>query len=346
MTKRKNNRESDEFDDTFVDDKKFSKPSAVTNEKHEDDDDEDDGGEDCDDSDFVVDTIVLDVDITGNKKCRILRFGVLEYSANGVRYASRYYCLDMNLGSSGIFDMLDDYFIGRFRFLHSSKTCQSFMTALADVEEIVRKKNGISLFELCKKVNRDTIKVLKSEDDDGTNDVLWNGYGISDEALTALESKRKSLNGMKLSYFNDELLKRFNFYKEYAKTKHFCAFCVQKNDEYVTPNIIEDPVLSLPLIVYIPKFAKMLCEKVAQAFLESDVFQGIGIDEILTDVFLLMPTAKVSDVCSLYDKKLKIKDYGGIEDCGFVTGKYKTFRFTDASLAERTEQMDSVIGFA
>jgi hypothetical protein len=343
MAKKKHST-FDEFDDSFVDKKEFSKPSIVSNEN--DDSNQQDNTTSEDIADVLVDVIVLNVDITGDENCKILRFDVIEYTSCGARYTSWYYCLDFNIGTNGLFEMLDDYFAGRFRFLHSSKTCQAFMVALADIEHEIKEKNKTSFFELCKSINTSVIENLKDEVDEEPNDVLWNGYGIVDEAICVFNTKRSFIEKFDTEHYNTELLKHFNFYKEYANTKHFCAICVQFNDEYIKPNIIEDPAISLPLISYIPKFTKIICEKVAHSFLSTDVFQNIGIEEMNTDVYLLMPETRTSDICSLYDKQCRIKDYDGLESNDFITAKYKTYTFTEEEYSEHEDELDSIIGFA
>ena len=343
MAKKKHSN-FDEFDDSFVDKKEFSKPSIVSNES--DDSNHQDNTTSEDAANDLVDVIVLNVDITGYANYKILRFDVIEYTSCSARYTSWYYCLDFAIGTNGIFEMLDDYFAGRFRFLHSSKTCQAFMVALAVIEHEIKEKNKTSLFELCKMINTSVVEKLKNEVDEEPDDVLWNGYGIVDEAICVFNTKRSFIEKFDTEYYNTELLKHFNFYKEYANTKHFCAICVQFNDEYIKPNIIEDPAISLPLISYIPKFTKIICEKVAHLYLSTDVFQNIGVEEMNTDVYLLMPETRTSDICSLYDKQCRIKDYDGLESNDFITAKYKTYTFTEEEYLEHEDELDSIIGFA
>ena len=344
MAKRKR-VEADEFDDSFVDRDGLSK----TPNSFEDGDSGDLSDGETEDGDepkeILIDVVVLNVDITGTDDCRTLRFDTLEHSTTGVRYSSRYYGLDFAMGTNGVFDMLDDYFVGRFRFLHSSKSCQEFLTAMADVEEGVRKKTGVGFFELCKRMNGDVLDSIDGGVDiDGT--ILWDGYGISNESLSVFKSKRGCFDGFDFKWLNGELVKRFNFYREYVETKHFCAFCIQHNGELVFPNIIEEPELGIPLLVFIPRFGKLLCEKVAHEFLSSSVFQDLGIDEMHTDLYLLMPKATLADIKTLYSKSLKIKDFDGIEDKEFVTGKYKTLTFSEEAYSDREETLDSMIGFA
>lgn len=341
MAKRKD--EIDDFDDSFVDGKHLAKvPNSFV-----DGETDDDGAESDEDSnDPLVDVVVLNVDITGNDGCRILRFDTVEYTEKTSKYGSRYYCLDFGLGTNGMFDMLDEYFSRRFRFLHSSKSCQVFMTAMADVECIVRDMTGKDFFKLCGDMNGSVVECLESVGKCGDDDVLWDGYGISGESVKAFLAKRGFFDEIDFDKINEELVKRFNFYREYVETKHFCAFCVQFNDDLVTPNVVEDPVVSLPLVVYIPKFAEAICEKVAMNYLTSDVFQDVGIEGMNTNLYLLMPDAKVSDLKSLYKKNLKVKDFDGIEECDFVTGLYKTLSFDLETSMEREDELDSIIGYA
>lgn len=344
---KKRKPDFDEFDDEFVDRDDLIKTPNSFDDKGSDDSDDGDGDDDDDGDDVLVDVVVLNVDITGSDDCRMLRFDTVEYSANGVRYGSRYYCLDFNLGTNGVFDMLDEYFIGRFHFLHSSKSCQEFLTAMADVEEIFRDKTGTNFFDMCKKMNGAIIESLKdSADADDDDDVLWNGYGISNETVRAFKARRAVLDGLDFKSLNAEIVKRFNFYREYVETKHFCAFCVQYSDEYVHPNVVVDPTLMRPLIVYIPKFAKMACEKVAHNYLSTDVFQDIGIEEMNVDLYPLMPNTTPSDLKSVYGKDLKVKDYDGLAEKDFIIGKYKTLTFTEEGYAEREDSLDSMICFA
>lgn len=339
----------DEFDDDFVDRDDLAEIPNSFNDGGSDGDGSDDGDEDDERNDILVEVVVLNVDITGSDDCRILRFDTIEYSSNGARYGSRYYCLDFGLGTNGLFDMLDEYFIGRFHFLHSSKSCQEFLTAMADVEGIFRDKHGVNFFEMCKRMNGEIIESLKGsadDDDDDDDDVLWGGYGISAETLRAFKTRRSALDGIDFKTLNSELVKRFNFYREYVETKHFCAFCVQYSDEYVRPNVVEDPTLSRPFIAYIPKFAETVCEKVAHNYLSTDVFQDMEIGEMKVDLYLLMPSATASDMKTVYGKDLKVKDFDGLEDLDFVMGKYKTYTFTEEEYAEREDSLDSMICFS
>ena len=219
------------------------------------------------------------------------------------------------------------------------------MCALAIAEKKFKEKTNFTFFEYCAKINKMTIdkmnKVKDSRND--LNCKIWSGYGIRDEAMLCIETKREYINFEYIEEVGINVIKLFIKYMEYINKKHFVGISINKIED-APSSLCVDPFVDLPMIMYIPEFAEILMSKISHSFMETDEFKKMGINQIIFEIYLLMPNATVNDMKNFATRDGEIKNYDTIEDEIFIIGKYKNYIYKNDEID--IENFDSIICYS
>lgn len=292
-----------------------------------------------------IDEVVVDVSVNNTKNNLLVYFKCVHLGTEGGKFLTRTYSLSTKTGTLGIFDLLDDYFLRRFKFFHSSKTVQAFIYALAEAEKIFKDNSGFSLFEYCALVNDtavdDTLKEHKRNG--GLSCKLWNGYDIRGELAFFIERKRSFINMEHLEALGVNTVKFFIKNMKYITNKHFVGVCVNITED-IPPSLFMDPFINLPMVVYMPQFAEILVTKIAHSFMKTETFQKAGIDHIMFEIYLLMPETTLSDVKNSIKSDGELLDYDSFEDEDFIIAKYKEYDIIERKIIE--SDFDSIICYS
>jgi len=292
-----------------------------------------------------IDEVVVDVSVNNTKNNLLVYFKCVQLGADGGKFLTRTYSLSTKTGTLGIFDLLDDYFLRRYKFFHSSKTVQAFMYALAEAEKIFKEKSGFSLFEYCAKVSdtavNDTMEYHKSNN--GLNCKLWSGYNIRGELAFFIEKKRSFIN---MEYFEElgiNTVKYFIKNMKYITNKHFVGVCVNITAD-IPPSLFIDPFINLPMVVYMPQFTEILVTKIAHSFMKTEAFKKAGIDRIKFEIYLLMPETTLSDLKGSMKSDGELVDYDSFEEEDFIIAKFKEYDIIERKINE--SEFDSIICYS
>lgn len=288
---------------------------------------------------------VVDVAVNNTKSNHLVYFNCVELGNDSGKYRTITYNLSTVHGTLGIFDLLDDYFLHRYKFFHSSKSVQAFMVALVQAERKFRDKTGFSLIEYCSDVTEhslgETMRNVRFKN--GNNSKLWNGYEIRDEATYLLDCKRKYIDIALIEELGKDVVSNFVKNMKYVNTKHFCGICVNTTDD-IPPSLFTDPFIDLPMIVYMPEFTEILVTKLAYSFLTTKEFQEAGMDTMKFEIFILMPEATLKDLSKIVKKDNELKDYYALEDYDFIIGKYKSYAIREDDID--SNEFDSIICYS
>ena len=277
---------------------------------------------------YAIRRVVVSVSLVGTTRQRIVKFGLIELEATGGRYTTQTYDVSTRNGTAGLFQMLDDYYMRRFRFFHSSRTVQAFMLALVDAEELFRLKHGISLFDHCKAVNAKAagIAVARSDTAKASGFPLSKGYGITEEMVMFEEEKQKAAKPKWLASFGSDVVASFAERLEEMERSGYCAAIV--NTFGSRRCFFIDPVVHLPIISYHPKFTAEISKVCSMIILASKGAVDREIDEVVTSSILLMPNATVGALLSVCDQNGIIKEDFSADAFPFAIGEYDTVRYT------------------
>lgn len=325
-TKERYNWSSDDFDDEFnsnSDEVETSITDINTN---------------------ALSNAVINVDIVGKTNNHIVRFDLIELENVGGRYTSRIYELHSRNGTMGLFTLLDDYFVRRFRFFHSSKTVQAFMLALHDAELHFRKKTGVDFYDYCKQIISESVAVARAQGFTSRESSLplMVGYGISEEVSLFTNTNQDFVSNGILDEIANMVVKLYKQYlKEIDKLKYCSAIINIRENRRA---FFIDPIIHLPIISYHPKFTKELSKVCAVIIFNSDIAEKNEIDDITTKSLILMPSATVESLVSICDTDGVIKSDIDLDELPFVIGEYHKEEFHRETVEQ--QKLTTVIGYS
>lgn len=325
-TKERFNWSSDDFDDGFDDmgDVDNTSLAKISNDN--------------------ISNVVINIDIIGKPKNHTIRFDLIELEDVGGRYTSRIYELHSLNGTMGLFTLLDDYFVRRFRFFHSSKTVQAFMLALHEAEIYFHKKTGVNFYDYCKQIISASVEEAKNKGFTSreTSLPLMVGYGISEEVALFTNTKRNFVSNGILDEVANMVVKLYKQYlKEIDKLK-YCSAIVNIRENRRAFFI--DPIIHLPIISYHPKFTKELSKVCAVIIFNSDIAEKNEIDDITSTSLILMPSATVESLVSICDTDGVIKSDIDLDELPFVIGEYHKEEFHRETVEQ--QKLTTVIGYS
>ena len=300
-----------------------------------------DSTEDGDDGEPKHDTVV-DVSVNNTKNSLVVYLNCVKVDGGVGKFSNRTYLLSAKSGTLGMFDLLDDFFMGRFRFFYSSKTVQAFMMAIVEAERKFKKQSGFALHEYCAKITGLSLKDMADDEslEKSLSCRLHGGYGIRNEAMSFNERKRRHINMKYMEQLGIDVVKGFLKNMKYIDTKHFVSIAVNTIDD-LEPSLLIDPFVGLPMVMYMPEFVEILIAKVAHSFMGTPTFRKAEIDHIYFEIFLLMPETTVADMKEFARADGEIRDYGSIEEEDFIVGRYKTYDICESDVSE--DDFDSII---
>lgn len=301
---------------------------------------------DCsdEDDDCICET-VADVSVNNEKGRLVVYFSVVMDEDGAGKYCTRTYSLSPSGGTLGIFDLLDDYYMRKFKFLYTSRSSQAFLCAIAKAERAFHERSGFSLYDYCTTVSeralKDVLDKVKSEE--GKPCLLWNGYSLGEEARSIVEMRRKYIDKGYMEKLGSDIVGYFIGYMKESTKSRFTAVCIHTTEE-IPESLFIDSTAKLPLVVYVPDFADALIRKLAQGFFAEECFRNAGIERVCFDVYLVMPNAGVDDLRKHYKADGELKDPDGFKDSQLVIGKYKSYSIAESDID--ADELDTVIGYS
>ena len=238
---------------------------------------------------------------------------------------------------NGLFNIFDDFVHGRIGFFHSSKTVQSFLSALYSIEEHFYSKHGFDFLDYYGVVNEDVVDYVNKKsqtEKDVMESKVSGGYGLSDESNLSYRTRTKILiEDDYLSDYVELFIHYFDMYNSEIMTRNFHNICICRGKK-LKAGVVMDGLIGFPIIFYSRRFMEILIKDIAEGFL----MHGSDIDDYVEfDVWDVRCDSKIGDILTLFKNEFVNETYDKNNfRCGrdFIIGECETIKIDRISFDE------------